>query len=138
MFVQVRHGDDQVVVVNSDCATKIFLREIKDMAKMPKDAKIDLADETGLVKDLASADPFAEASNNLQARQIYVLLQVDRHNQDEMTPMLKDILEHYPRFSVRCKKRAGGAKQGAKDGEDDVRTRKQLSRQQTKKGRKGH
>eukprot|EP00128_Syssomonas_multiformis_P005022 Colp12_sorted_trinity150504_noHs@33325 len=114
MFVVIKHGDDLSLLLNPQCLTIAFLRCIKEKCALPPETKLDLMDDTGVLKDLNTTLE-AYANTILTPRSIYVLVRIDGDEEEGepiYTPLLTDC-KIKPRTSTR--QPGEGGKQGFSD-----------------------
>lgn len=110
MFVIIKFGNNQSLLVNPSCAVINLLTSIKRRAGFGGTNKtIDLSDETGLVKDL-DVHKYENATKFLQSHETYVLVQkqllLEEQNsaasesQYTYIPLLERYAEHFPNFRI--------------------------------------
>jgi len=79
MFVSVRYGDDDSVILNADCGVQAFKNCLRQKCNITESkCIIDLADEYGTVQYLSSKNPRTRVSNILETRLKYVLIELKR------------------------------------------------------------
>lgn len=114
MFILVKYGNNETLLCNPSCAVINLLTSIKRRAGYGNtDVIVDIADETGLVKEL-DAHKSDHANKHLTSHATYVLVQKeelrDEHLDPRTTPLPPQyhyipLLEKYddlfPNFSIR-------------------------------------
>lgn len=95
MFVCIRHGDNDSLIMNIDCGLKVFTECLRKKCKIEQvsEKHLDLSDEFGNVKDLSgSRDPFERVDTLLIEREKYILVELtnDKNNEVEVVPLLKN------------------------------------------------
>ncbi|XP_005113169.1 uncharacterized protein CXorf65 homolog [Aplysia californica] len=87
MFVVIKFGNNESLLVNPSCAVINLLTSIKRRAGFGGTNKtIDLSDENGLVKDL-DVHKFENATKFLQSHETYILVQKELQNEDGSSPL---------------------------------------------------
>ncbi|XP_067910429.1 uncharacterized protein CXorf65 homolog isoform X2 [Heterodontus francisci] len=76
MFITVLYGDNEHALFNSYCKTQVLLDCIKQNCCYETEAEVDLADESGQVKNLLQ-NQHSYASEILTEREVYILLGVN-------------------------------------------------------------
>ncbi|XP_025026536.1 uncharacterized protein CXorf65 homolog isoform X1 [Python bivittatus] len=112
MFITVLHGENKADLFNIHCKIQILLDGIKHHCGCEDKDEIELADESGQVKNLLQ-NKHHYANELLGERETYVLLSVtsgERPSEIEFRPLLKD--EHIinPKFLAKlgsCQDRKG-------------------------------
>ncbi|BFZ07570.1 hypothetical protein BsWGS_10609 [Bradybaena similaris] len=111
MFVIVKFGDNESLVVNPRCVVINLLTSIKRRAGLGNTAKIiDLSDENGLIKDL-DVHKFETADKFLTSHETYILVQKERLHQPGGSPvtppaqftywpLLDRCVEQFPNFRI--------------------------------------
>uniref|UniRef100_UPI00398ECE08 uncharacterized protein CXorf65-like n=1 Tax=Pristiophorus japonicus TaxID=55135 RepID=UPI00398ECE08 len=92
MFITVLYGDNEHALFNTYCKTQILLDCIKQNCHYETEAEVDLADESGQVKNLLQ-NKHCYASEILTEREVYILLGVNKPANDSMPvyiPLLND------------------------------------------------
>ncbi|XP_066566033.1 uncharacterized protein CXorf65 homolog [Amia ocellicauda] len=92
MFITVLHGDNEQTLFNIQCKTVLLLDSIKLKCHCKNEAEIDLADDSGQVKNLLPNQQRC-ASELLSERGEYVLVSISRppgSQQPVYTPILQD------------------------------------------------
>ncbi|XP_067910428.1 uncharacterized protein CXorf65-like isoform X1 [Heterodontus francisci] len=77
MFITVLYGDNEHALFNSYCKTQVLLDCIKQNCCYETEAEVDLADESGQVKNLLQ-NQHSYASEILTEREVYILLGVNK------------------------------------------------------------
>jgi len=75
MFLYVKYGDDQEIMINVNCRIINFLRYVKKVANTD-DNELELCDITGDVKFL-QANLFAYTNTLLKEKEHYILLKTE-------------------------------------------------------------
>ncbi|XP_069473387.1 uncharacterized protein CXorf65-like [Ambystoma mexicanum] len=92
MFVTVLHGDNEEALFNTQCKIQLLLESIKRSCRCEPEVEVELADETGQVKNLL-ANQHRYAAEILSERETCILLAVSRHagtSEAVFTPLLND------------------------------------------------
>nr|XP_015192927.1 PREDICTED: uncharacterized protein CXorf65-like [Lepisosteus oculatus] len=92
MFITVLHGDNEQTLFNTDCKTITLLDSIKLRCHCASKAEVDLADESGQVRNLLQHRQ-RYASELLDEREEFILVSVSwpsGSHQPVYTPMLQD------------------------------------------------
>ncbi|XP_048369141.1 uncharacterized protein CXorf65 homolog isoform X2 [Sphaerodactylus townsendi] len=92
MFIIVLHGENKADIFNSHCKVQILLDCIKSHCGCKEEDEIELADETGQVKNLL-LNRHRCAAEFLAERETYVVLSVARGENSskvDFTPLLQD------------------------------------------------
>lgn len=108
MFVVIKYGNNETILVNPNSSVINLLTSIKRRAGTSK--TIDLSDENGLIKDL-DVHKYDMATKFLQSHETYVLVQKELMLEDGGSPMSTDpqytfipLLERYtelfPNFRI--------------------------------------
>ncbi|VDI68635.1 Hypothetical predicted protein [Mytilus galloprovincialis] len=95
----VSNLDNQSLIVNPDCPTKIFTEYIHKKCNLPKDTMIDLTDENATQFDLFAKDPFESAFLLFQVRHTFLVCTVELYDDKSLkkiTPILNDWEKKYP------------------------------------------
>ncbi|XP_048471390.1 uncharacterized protein CXorf65 homolog isoform X4 [Rhincodon typus] len=92
MFVTVLYGDNEHALFNTLCKIPVLLDCIKQNCHYETEAEVDLADETGQVKNL-SQNQHCYASDILTEREVYILLGVNKPNRAS-TPVYVPLLNN--------------------------------------------
>ncbi|XP_071137005.1 uncharacterized protein CXorf65 homolog [Mytilus edulis] len=114
MYITVEYGDNQSLIVNPDCPTKIFTEYIHKKCNLPKDTMIDLTDENATQFDLFAKDPFESAFLLFQVRHTYLVCTVELYDDKSLkkiTPILNDWEKKYPSLERKLRHRDKKAKQ---------------------------
>uniref|UniRef100_A0A2H6NCA6 Uncharacterized protein n=1 Tax=Micrurus carvalhoi TaxID=3147026 RepID=A0A2H6NCA6_9SAUR len=103
MFITVLHGEQKANLFNIHCKVQILLDGIKHRCGCEDKEEIELADESGQVKNLLQ-NKYHYATELLGERETYVLLHVtngEKLSETEFRPLLKD--EHIinPKFLAK-------------------------------------
>ncbi|KAM3830735.1 uncharacterized protein CXorf65 homolog [Vipera latastei] len=103
MFITVLHGEHKADLFNIHCKVQILLDGIKHRCGCEGKEEIELADESGQVKNLLQ-NKYRYATELLGERETYVLLSVtngEKASESEFRPLLKD--EHIinPKFLAK-------------------------------------
>ncbi|XP_041030025.1 uncharacterized protein CXorf65 homolog [Carcharodon carcharias] len=77
MFITVLYGDNEYALFNANCKTQILLDCIKKNCHYETEAEVDLADDSGQVKNLPQ-NQHCYTSDILTERQVYILLGVSK------------------------------------------------------------
>ncbi|XP_059161136.1 uncharacterized protein CXorf65 homolog [Physella acuta] len=107
MFVIVKFGNNESLLVNPSCAVINLLTSIKRRAGFANTNKtIDLSDENGLVKEL-DVHKFENANKYLTSHETYILVQKELMMEDGETttqytyvPLLDRYTELFPNFKI--------------------------------------
>nr|XP_020647891.1 uncharacterized protein CXorf65 homolog isoform X2 [Pogona vitticeps] len=92
MFITVLHGENKAEIFNIYCKVQLLLDGIKQRCGCEDEDEIELADESGQVKNLPQ-NKHRCATELLMERETYVLLGVtgsERPSEKIYTPLLKD------------------------------------------------
>ncbi|XP_077162474.1 uncharacterized protein CXorf65-like [Paroedura picta] len=92
MFITVLHGEHKADIFNVRCKVRLLLDCIKSRCGYEEEGEIELADETGQIKNLI-LNQHRCAAELLGERETYVLLSVARGENSskiEFTPRLQD------------------------------------------------
>ncbi|XP_064628873.1 uncharacterized protein CXorf65 homolog [Lineus longissimus] len=99
MFITLRFGDDDKLLVNPNCACKNILEFIREKCDCDKSALVDLCDENGCVKYLHEQPEMDLASDIIQDKATYIPLVVEK-NEDQTIkkfhPLLQNCKAVYP------------------------------------------
>ena len=100
MFVCVRYGDDDTVILNTDCGLNVFNDCLRRKCNIIESCKIiDLADKFGQVQYLSSKDPEERVSNILKERVKYVLVEIKT---EKTGTVVEPLLKHWmPKSSAK-------------------------------------
>ncbi|XP_076077207.1 uncharacterized protein CXorf65 homolog [Mytilus galloprovincialis] len=118
MYITVEYGDNQSLIVNPDCPTKIFTEYIHKKCNLPKDTMIDLTDENATQFDLFAKDPFESAFLLFQVRHTYLVCTVELYDDKSLkkiTPILNDWEKKYPSLERKLRHRDKKAKQAEEE-----------------------
>ncbi|XP_065499760.1 uncharacterized protein CXorf65 homolog [Caloenas nicobarica] len=128
MFIHIKHGDDQCLLANTDCAVLRLLSYVRRMVGIPDTDVIDLCDELGTPKMLFQVTSLSErASDFLQPHGTYYLCRVEfkvpGSEEDRttwsFTPLLKNpssaLTEGLRLQGERRQRRAAGTRRMAED-----------------------
>uniref|UniRef100_A0A0B6YUD4 Uncharacterized protein n=1 Tax=Arion vulgaris TaxID=1028688 RepID=A0A0B6YUD4_9EUPU len=89
MFIIVKFGNNESMLVNPRCAVINLLTNIKGRAGFANTNKtIDLSDKNGLIKDL-DVHKFENAAKFLTSQETYILVQKERMLKDGDSPLSK-------------------------------------------------
>ncbi|XP_062995217.1 uncharacterized protein CXorf65 homolog [Elgaria multicarinata webbii] len=103
MFVTVLHGENKADIFNIHCKVQLLLDGIKHHCGCEDEDEIELADESGQIKNLLQ-NKHRSAMELLGERESYVLLAVassERPSEMEFTPLLKDENIINPKFLAK-------------------------------------
>ncbi|XP_060107315.1 uncharacterized protein CXorf65 homolog [Heteronotia binoei] len=92
MFITVLHGENKADIFNIHCKVRLLLDGIKSRCGCEEKGEVELADETGQIKNLL-LNQHRCAAELLSERETYVLLSVARGETSsgvEFTPLLQD------------------------------------------------
>ncbi|XP_075459507.1 uncharacterized protein CXorf65-like isoform X2 [Ascaphus truei] len=92
MFITVLYGDNEEILFNSHCKVQLLLESIKNSCHCENEGEVELADESGQVKNLLENQQ-RYASELLNERETCVLLGVTRSQGSAevvFTPLLND------------------------------------------------
>ncbi|XP_056397640.1 uncharacterized protein CXorf65 homolog [Hyla sarda] len=92
MFITVFYGDGEEMLFNINCKVQLLLESIKNLCHYENEGDIDLADESGQVKNLLE-NQLRYANELLGERETCVLLAVTRSSESSdviFTPLLND------------------------------------------------
>lgn len=79
MFVSVRYGDDDMVILNTDCEVQVFNNCLREKCNLVESKDlIDLADEFGTVQYISKRAPRVRVNSILETRLEYVLIQLKK------------------------------------------------------------
>ncbi|KAK0056100.1 hypothetical protein Bpfe_014501 [Biomphalaria pfeifferi] len=115
MFVIVKFGNNESLLVNPSCAVINLLTSIKRRAGFGNTNKtIDLSDENGLVKDL-DVHKFESATKYLTSHETYILVQKElltadgefNSNQYSYVPLLERYSELFPNYKIHVQEVEG-------------------------------
>ena len=93
MFVCVRYGDGDSVILNTDCGLRVFIECLRQKCNIIESSTtVDLVDEFGKVQYLSrNGDPEARVSNILVDRLKYILVELKtEENEIIVKPLLKN------------------------------------------------
>ncbi|CAD5113802.1 DgyrCDS2967 [Dimorphilus gyrociliatus] len=135
MFILIKYGANETLLCNPTCAVVNLLNSIKRRSGHA-DLTIDVADETGLVKEL-DAHKYDYAYKHLGTEGTYVLMEkqmvfVDEHPQCAYVPLLDEPTKIFPSFNVRVpnmekKKKKPTTKSPSPAGMKGIRSKKGLT-----------
>ncbi|XP_062816992.1 uncharacterized protein CXorf65 homolog isoform X1 [Anolis carolinensis] len=104
MFITVLHGEHKADIFNIHCKVQILLDGIKHRCGCEDEEEIDLADESGQVKNLLQ-NKHRSAIELLEERETYVLLGItinsERPSEAGFIPLLKDEIIINSRFLAK-------------------------------------
>ncbi|EDO43643.1 predicted protein [Nematostella vectensis] len=107
MFIIVRYGDDSQLLCNINCRSRVLYESIKDRCECQTEDVIDLADETGTLKNLSDRPIQQYALEYLTSRASYILMKVKK-SEDALgvesksyEPLLRGIQENNPDFMAK-------------------------------------
>nr|XP_060643429.1 uncharacterized protein CXorf65 homolog [Anolis sagrei ordinatus]XP_060643430.1 uncharacterized protein CXorf65 homolog [Anolis sagrei ordinatus]XP_060643432.1 uncharacterized protein CXorf65 homolog [Anolis sagrei ordinatus] len=104
MFITVLHGEHKADIFNIHCQVQILLDGIKRRCGCEDEEEIDLADESGQVKNLLQ-NKHHSAAELLGERETYVLLGIatnnERPSEAGFIPLLKDEIIINSRFLAK-------------------------------------
>ncbi|CAN2388097.1 Putative Interleukin 2 receptor [Pristimantis euphronides] len=126
MFISVLYGDNEESLFNINCKVQLLVESIKNTCHYENEGEIELADESGQVKNLLENQQ-RYASELLNEREMCVLLAVTRSadSSDVMfTPLLNDDTIVNAKFLAKL----------GNWGESKESGRKQKSKKSNKKG----
>ncbi|XP_075695384.1 uncharacterized protein CXorf65 homolog [Rhinoderma darwinii] len=92
MFITVLYGDSDEMLFNINCKVQLLLESIKNLCHYENEGEIELADDSGQVKNLVENQQ-RYASELLSERETCVLLAVTRSTDSSdviFTPLLND------------------------------------------------
>ncbi|KAE8591944.1 hypothetical protein XENTR_v10018611 [Xenopus tropicalis] len=89
MFITVLYGDNEEALFNINCKVQLLLESIKTCCHYDNEGEVELADESGQVKNLLE-NPQRYASEFLNERETCVLLSVTSSTEAIFTPLLND------------------------------------------------
>ncbi|VDI36851.1 Hypothetical predicted protein [Mytilus galloprovincialis] len=118
MYITVEYGDNQSLIVNPDCPTKIFTEYIHKKCNLPKDTMIDLTDENATQFDLFAKDPFESVFLLFKVRHTYLVCTVELYDDmslKKITPILNDWEKKYPSLERKLRHRDKKAKQAEEE-----------------------
>ncbi|XP_069476025.1 uncharacterized protein C22orf15 homolog [Ambystoma mexicanum] len=108
MFLTVKFGANEQVILNSNCKIINLAECLKEKSKCGPDVSIDLLDETGVMANLGEMEDSPEyASNYLHERGHYVLIKVIRGDGTEPTryeSLLENLGRRHPELADRLQK----------------------------------
>ncbi|KAM4651327.1 uncharacterized protein CXorf65 homolog [Discoglossus pictus] len=90
MFITVLFGDNEEALFNINCRAQLLLESIKTCCHYENEGEVELADESGQVKNLLE-NPHRYAFEFLNERETCVLLAVTR-SQDSSEPIFSPLL----------------------------------------------
>ncbi|XP_054854624.1 uncharacterized protein CXorf65 homolog [Eublepharis macularius] len=103
MFITVLHGENKADIFNIHCKVQLLLDFIKSYCGCEEEGEIELADETGQVKNLL-LNRHRCAADLLGERETYVLLSVtkgENSSEVEFIPLLQDDNVVNPKFLAK-------------------------------------
>ncbi|WAR19108.1 CX065-like protein [Mya arenaria] len=114
MFILVKYGNNETLLCNPSCTIVNLLTSIKRRSGFGQtDLVVDIADETGLVKEL-DTHKSEHASNHLESHATYVLVSKEIQREDSLDaratplppqfsykPLLDKFEDYFPNFSIR-------------------------------------
>ncbi|XP_053308088.1 uncharacterized protein CXorf65 homolog [Spea bombifrons] len=125
MFITVLYGDNEEALFNLNCKVQLLLESMKSCCHPESEGDVDLADESGQVKNLLDNQQLY-ASEILAERETYVLLAVTKtvgSTDAIFTPLLNDEGIVNPKFLAKL----------GNWGESKLSGRKSKQKKQTKK-----
>ena len=92
MFVCVRYGNDNTIILNIDCGLQVFKDCLRRKCNLIEtNMAIDLADEFGNVQFLSSKDPRQRVCTILEERLSYVLVELKMEESETIVqPLLNN------------------------------------------------
>ncbi|XP_068936773.1 uncharacterized protein CXorf65 homolog isoform X2 [Petaurus breviceps papuanus] len=91
MFITILHGDHEKTLFNSHCKGEVLLNSIKQCCGCKPEVMIELADESGHLKNLLQ-NPHLYASELLKPRETYIPFTVTRP-EDSSEPVFVALLK---------------------------------------------
>lgn len=115
MFVTVRYGDNQKIILNPCCPTATFIEWIKKKCNFEQNAVLDLVDSAGQLSNL-SASPRSYVNDIINMGETYILILVERENGGVRYVSLLDNLDKInPEIFNKLGSLSGCAKSGKRD-----------------------
>ncbi|XP_025099516.1 uncharacterized protein CXorf65 homolog [Pomacea canaliculata] len=100
MFIRIKYGDHQMMLVNTDCQRVHFEEYVRKQCPLNKKEVLDLCDQTGQLVGLPSKNLSEYVSTCTQERKIYfpIALRIGRpnHQVKEVRPMVKNFAKRFP------------------------------------------
>lgn len=99
MFIFVRHGDNEDLLVNPNCTIKNLSDYITSKCHLPKDSIIDLTDGNSVMTNMHSKETTEYASQLFKNRNVYLLCTVELNTDKsvkKITPRLQEWEKQYP------------------------------------------
>ncbi|KAM4709213.1 uncharacterized protein C22orf15 homolog [Discoglossus pictus] len=108
MFVTVKYGDDNQIILNTNCRIVNLTESLKEKCQCEADASIDLLDESGNLINLCDLEGSQDnAINYLKERQRYILVRINKGDGSEPAryeSMLDNLGKRHPELAERLQK----------------------------------
>ncbi|XP_078322755.1 uncharacterized protein CXorf65 homolog [Crassostrea virginica] len=97
-FIILEYGENENLILNPDCACKLFLDYIRDKCKVNPTDVIDLIDENAWASELFTKSPAENVVSMFTPRGVYILASIELYEDStikKITPLLQDWEKKY-------------------------------------------